>query len=90
MASLISEEISIEVENLHTKHIHSFLCLDLCLLGFVECCLSCKDCGLRRLITLCPLELFGLVMSGLVDSDCLLGSIVSFPLLKLILLGRLG
>ena len=49
LVSLISEEISLELKNLHAKRICSFLCLISSLSCFFECCLSCKDCSLRRL-----------------------------------------
>ncbi len=85
LASLISEEISIELEDLHTKHVHSFLHLIHSLPGLFKCCLHCNDCDMRRFVTLCLFELFGLVWCNLAGSNCLLGGIVPFPLLKLIL-----
>ena len=72
LASLISEEISIELENLCAEPVRSFLCLISCLSGFIEFFFSCNDCGLKGFVTLCLLELFGLVRSGLASFDCLL------------------
>ena len=87
LASLISEEMAME---LHTEHIRSFMHLIPCLLGSVEWCFTCNYLGLRKFVTLCLLELFGPVRSCLASSNCLLGSIVTFPLFQLILVSHLG
>ena len=61
LTSLISEEISIELKNLHTEHVRSFLRLVPSLSGYFECCLHCNNLGWRGILALCPSGLLGLV-----------------------------